>query len=82
MPKLQVDVPDAGKKALHIECSEPVLIGRAPDASRLDGESRLERVRTFAIASPSVSGNHLLGWQDDGELCLCDVGSRNGTWVR
>jgi DNA-binding NtrC family response regulator len=61
-----------------------VLLGRAPDASRLtDPTGPLSgQVRPFVVAAPSVSSNHAAAWSAGGEMHLVDLDSRNGTWVR
>ena len=63
---------------IEVRAGERIVVGRNPDAARL-GEGAARPVRLHA---PSVSANHLRTWLDGGELCLQDVGSRNGTWLR
>lgn len=76
--------PPGGGGAERVEVVEghALLVGRAPDASRLDAsdlDTLPSSVRTLRVSSPLVSENHLLAWVQGGRLSLRDLGSRNGT---
>ena len=85
MPRLIVKGPD-GQTAHTLEVTEaaPLLVGRNPDPNLLVG------VEVAAPAPPvlvpieaaSVSGNHLLAWLEQGNICVEDLGSRNGSWLK
>jgi DNA-binding NtrC family response regulator len=85
VPHLIVKGPD-GQTAHSLELTEavPVLVGRNPDskslsATRPAGESPPALVQVDAA---SVSSNHLLAWTEHGSVCVEDLGSRNGTWLK
>src|SRR4051812_49377911 len=61
-----------------------MLVGRNPDSKLLTvtrpaGESPPTVVQVDAA---SVSSNHLLAWVDGDSVCLEDLGSRNGSWLK
>ncbi len=63
---------------------EAVLLGRAPDATRLAPSSVQPpgaRVRAVSVGAPSVSGSHLVVGYDGARLFVEDLGSRNGSWI-
>ena len=76
-------VVEAGQTSETIEIGDgdAVLVGREPEPVRL-GEAASPGLRTVTVASPSVSGNHLLVRRDDGATTIVDAGSRNGSWLR
>lgn len=39
-------------------------------------------VEAIGVPGVSVSANHVLVWSDSGAVCIKDLDSRNGTWVR
>lgn len=68
-----------------------LLIGRTPDATRLNGRLpgvvqlpslNTLQVQTVRVDSPRVSGNHLLIWHEVDSVSLLDLVSRNGSWLR
>lgn len=67
-------------EAIAIEDGQGVLIGRKPDAGQLP-EAALG-ARPVRVVTPSISANHLSAYAASGDLCLEDLGSRNGTWLR
>jgi DNA-binding NtrC family response regulator len=69
--------------AVELERGTGVVLGRAPEPTRVEGElggSATVTSRTVAVAS--VSSNHAAVWLTDDALHVRDLGSRNGTWVR
>ncbi len=64
---------------VEVQPGERVVVGRAPDGAKLADEAPTRAVR---IESSAVSANHLIAWLDGDELCLKEVGSRNGSWLR
>jgi DNA-binding NtrC family response regulator len=68
---------------LELGADGSVLIGRSPDSSALrDGAGqRRQPVKLLSVEAPSVSANHLLAWTEQGQVCVEDVGSRNGSWL-
>ena len=66
--------------AVEIRAGERIVVGRAPSAAKLDvGGAGTREIR---VAAAAVSANHLTAWLDGDQLCLQDVGSRNGSWLR
>ncbi len=62
---------------------EALLLGRAPDPSRVDAELVAGlRVRVASVPSPAVSSNHLLCWYDGERVLVRDLGSRNKSWLQ
>lgn len=78
------------------DCDEPVvlelpqrsslLLGRDPDAKRLDtmlrGQINEFPIKEVRLPSQRVSANHLLVCNDGQHVRAWDLQSRNGTWVR
>ena len=84
MPHLIVKGPDGqAAHALELDEAAPVLIGRNPDstllAARPPGEPPPALVQ---MEAGSVSGNHLLAWVEQGQVCVEDLGSKNGSWLK
>jgi DNA-binding NtrC family response regulator len=77
--------PD-GQAAHTLELDEAgsVLIGRNPDRSLLadTATSAREPLRLLPLEAASVSANHLLAWSEQGQVCVEDLGSRNGSWLK
>jgi hypothetical protein len=67
---------------VEIDRSAGVVLGRAPDPAQVAGQLGGAPVTGHAVAVPSVSSNHAAVWLTDDGLCVRDLGSRNGTWVR
>jgi len=57
-------------------------VGREPDTASASAALQGRPVQAVAIGSPTVSSNHLLMWEENGQVCLRDLDSRNGTWLR
>lgn len=84
MPRLIVKGPDGqSTHTLELDAAGTVLIGRTPDLSQLNEASRAERepFSLLTLEAASVSANHLLAWSEQGEVCVQDLGSRNGSWL-
>ncbi|HKY38539.1 MAG TPA: sigma 54-interacting transcriptional regulator [Polyangiaceae bacterium] len=85
MPRLIVKGPD-GQAAHTLDLNEAgsVLIGRSPDRALLTDSSTLARepLRLLPLEAASVSANHLLAWSEQGQVCVEDLGSRNGSWLK
>lgn len=85
MPRLIVKGPDGQTvHTLELTASAPVLIGRNPDPRQLavapiPGQAPLVLA---TVDATSVSGNHLLAWSEQGGICVEDLGSRNGSWLK
>ena len=75
-----VEVPGSSEETLELVEDDAVLVGRAPEASRLAPEN--QAVRTRVVSQPSVSANHLLVRRAAGTTTLLDTDSRNGSWLR
>lgn len=71
-------------RVLDLPPGEALLVGRAPDVSRLAGYSGAptERVQTLELLSPRVSGSHLLIQHDGDGAVVTDLRSSNGTWLQ
>src|SRR5438128_390626 len=69
---------------MDLDGSGALLIGRAPDPDdlRRTPEEAGRPLTLVDVAAPSVSANHALAWSDGGGVCLRDLGSRNGSWLR
>ncbi len=83
-PSVTVRVAAAGDetgRTIEVHAHERVVIGRAPGAARL-GDEDASPTREVRIDAASVSANHVTLSIDEGALCVQDVGSRNGTWLR
>ncbi|CAN5925589.1 hypothetical protein BH11MYX4_BH11MYX4_06470 [soil metagenome] len=83
MAKTRIVVRTAGRKSnehLDVGDGEHVLIGRSPDWDRIDSPPEA-KTQTLAIASPSVSANHVHLRREGDRIHIVDLGSRNGTWV-
>jgi DNA-binding NtrC family response regulator len=73
----------------HVEYSADLdparafLLGRNPDtqAPIVPGSEPLPPIDPVRIVSPSVSANHVLVSNHDGQAQVRDLGSRNGTWL-
>jgi DNA-binding NtrC family response regulator len=73
-----------------------VLVGRNPDpqrflqsapklkmTDRLVGSPSAARMRLLRVDAPRISSNHLYVFEDlDGTVGVCDLASRNGSWLR
>ncbi|HEY6079448.1 MAG TPA: sigma 54-interacting transcriptional regulator [Polyangiaceae bacterium] len=84
MPRLTVKGPDGqSAQTLELDGAGSVLIGRSPDATLLRelGAPPREPLSLLALEAASVSANHLLAWTENGEVCVEDLGSRNGSWL-
>jgi DNA-binding NtrC family response regulator len=85
VPRLIVKGPD-GQTAHTLELGEsvPVLIGRNPEPRQLAANAfpGLAAPVLAAVDATSVSGNHLLAWAERGSVCIEDLGSRNGSWLK
>ncbi len=84
MRRITVKGPDGRvEHSVELEPQSGILLGRAPNPQV--GERALEnataRLRVAQVLAPSVSANHLLAWRDADELCVKDLGSKNGTWL-
>jgi len=77
--------PD-GQTAHTLELDEtaPVLIGRNPDSTLLSATRRAGEAppALVQVEAASVSSNHLLAWAEQGLVCVEDLGSRNGSWLK
>ncbi len=72
-------------EVVSIEEGTCLVLGRVPSGEELDAfTSVMPRlpVTARAVASPSVSANHMAIWTTGAELSVVDLDSRNGTWVR
>lgn len=77
---------------VELASGEALLVGRTPDPSHLTeaqlkglhGELRSYRLKTLRVELPRVSSNHLLlALPANSEtVSICDLGSRNGSWLR
>jgi DNA-binding NtrC family response regulator len=86
MPVVTIDAvgPDEPVRAT-LEEGEALLIGREPEAAAIPAALYgPERAAPGALVLPSmgVSANHALVRCEGGRLYVCDLGSRNGTWMR
>ena len=85
MPRLIVKGPD-GQAAHTLDLNEAgsVLIGRSPSRALLADTSTPARepLRLLPLDAASVSANHLLAWSEQGQVCVEDLGSRNGSWLK
>ena len=87
MVTLRIRLPERDD-GLGVELPEgtAVLLGREPSRERLNmaylGMLRGVTLRAVQIASPRVSANHLLAWNHGGVVRVCDLSSRNGSWMR
>jgi DNA-binding NtrC family response regulator len=68
--RIEVESPGAKVEA-QLAAGERLTLGREPTGDR-----------TLVVPSASVSANHAALWLDGAELCVHDLGSRNGTWLR
>jgi DNA-binding NtrC family response regulator len=84
VPRLTLKGPDGQSTyTLELDASGSILIGRSPDLQQLpelDARQR-EPLSLLTLDAASVSANHLLAWAEDGEVCVQDLGSRNGSWL-
>ncbi len=76
---LMIDLPGGPTESLAIEAGETYLLGRDPDAEKLEAPGR---ARAVVLRSPSVSANHFLVRSDGHQVTVTDAGSRNGTWLK
>src|SRR5579883_3051579 len=79
-----------------LEPGHALLVGRAPDPSRIDWKSVASspvgalarsfsdhsRMTTLAIQSGFISANHLLVLRDNNTTLFYDFESRNGSWLK
>lgn len=84
MPHLIVKGPDGqAAHALELDEAAPVLIGRNPDSTLLPARTAGESPPALVqMEAGSVSGNHLLAWVEQGQVCVEDLGSKNGSWLK
>ncbi len=69
--------------AAELEPARAFLLGRNPDAHApgIPGGDQSPPIDPVRILSPSVSANHVLVSNHDGQSQVRDLGSRNGTWL-
>ncbi len=67
MPTLELVQPGRAPYAITVTAS-PVLIGRAPS-------------NDLVVSDDQVSWHHAAVWMENGQLCVRDMGSRNGTML-
>jgi DNA-binding NtrC family response regulator len=78
MTRIDIEAPGLkDRQQLDLGPGESALVGREPERAPSD-----EHGRAVVIASPSVSGQHLLVRCEDELVRLRDLGSRNGSWLR
>ncbi len=82
--QIHIQAPSQDRVSIALNDAESALIGRAPDATRVDtiDASQLDHAQHVAIASPNVSSNHVWVRNDGDATSIVDLGSRNGTWLR
>jgi DNA-binding NtrC family response regulator len=84
VPRLIIKAPD-GQLAhtVDLDATSCVLIGRSPDPQQLPagGQAR-PAPRMVNVDAASVSANHLLAWAERDQVCVQDLGSRNGSWLK
>jgi DNA-binding NtrC family response regulator len=87
MTAISLRLPDCEEDvALELPPRSVLLLGRDPNASRLDAALREQLVdyplKAVRLLSQRVSANHLLVYHDGQHVRAWDLQSRNGTWVR
>src|ERR1043165_5640230 len=68
-------------ETIELAEGDGVLVGRDPDPGKLAAPPDA-RLRTIALAPPSVSANHLVVQRGGDTTPLVDTTSRNGSWLR
>ena len=84
VPRVIAKGPDKTEFTVDLEAPRAVLFGRQPDpesAPRLPNSDD-RTLEPVTLAAPSVSANHAAVWVEDGTVCVRDLGSKNGTWLR
>jgi DNA-binding NtrC family response regulator len=82
VPRLIVKGPD-GQTAhtLELDDTTSILIGRSPDPTLLTSNGAARPAKVASVEAASVSSNHLLAWAEQDQVCVEDLGSRNGSWL-
>ena len=95
---INADEPNSEVK-VEVEPGCALLVGRAPDPSRLDWDALIPqqsrcalmrarttpapyRLETLTVPWERVSANHLLVLADGAAIAVCDLGSRNGSFIK
>ncbi len=83
LPRVIAKGPNQTECTVELEAPQALLLGRAPDVETGPAapEGSDPHMNAVTLAAPSVSANHALVWVDDGNICVRDLGSRNGTWL-
>ncbi|HWA70798.1 MAG TPA: sigma 54-interacting transcriptional regulator [Polyangiaceae bacterium] len=84
MAKIIVNGPDGRlEHEVQLTADEALLVGRSPNVASLPPAwaERAKAPQTRAVASASVSANHVAAWADGDGVAIEDLGSRNGTWL-
>jgi hypothetical protein len=76
-----IELVGQATETVELADGDAVLVGREPEPDRL-GPLAEGRLRTVAMALPSVSANHLLIRRSGDTTTLVDAASRNGSWLR
>jgi hypothetical protein len=87
MTAILLRLPDCEEDlSLDLPPSSAFLLGRDPNAARLDAPLREQLagypIKAIRLVSQRVSANHLLLCHDGQQVRVWDLQSRNGTWVR
>jgi DNA-binding NtrC family response regulator len=83
MPVISIRPPGATRAVTRsIAPGGVLLVGRAPDATRLASTLDGWRTEALTLDDDAVSSNHVVLWCDAQGVWVQDLASRNGTWLR
>lgn len=87
MTRIRLRIPDSDTPyELSLSRGAAILLGREPSLRRLDPSLQAElrdlALQIVKLRSLRISANHLLLRLSGDSVKVCDLGSRNGTWLR